>query len=388
MSDNNSNQHVAEMERLLNTMENEVSELYAQQDQMLSMQALQLSAQERMERDANDIITKLNELGHKSKPQCINQLIKQHDITDITAITSVIKIDNKHIAISAEHGSIYVYTINIDTNSSSLQFIHKNAHDNNINCMLLWSSRLITADEDGCINVWDIRSKKLVLYTSINNAHDDVINKMILLSNGNIATASNDNTVKIWNMNTTTPTMKHLLQHNESKAYAITETIQSKLLTVSYNGVIAVYAVANLQEQPSLLKDDKLKNVCTTCNNGLLALANDNVAVIVVLREKKGILIINVKKPATVVSYVNANDYSFNSEMCLVNWNEQSLMCVGNGWLCHLASSSHGKFHKFHTNKEYKGNAVVCIEQSKHNYIVIPNSNNKGFTIYKAIYDS
>lgn len=153
MSDNNSNQHVAEVERLLNTMENEVSELYAQQDQMLSMQALQLSAQEKMERDANDIITKLNELGHKSKPQCINQLIKQHDITDITAITSVIKIDDKHIAISAEHGSIYVYTINIDTNSSSLQFIHKNAHDNNINCMLLWSSRLITADEDGCINV-------------------------------------------------------------------------------------------------------------------------------------------------------------------------------------------------------------------------------------------
>ena len=386
MSDNDI-QHISEINYLLNVIENDVSEMYAQQDQMLSMQSLQLTAQEKMEKDANDIITKLNELGYKPKPQCINQLIKQHEITDIAFITCMLKIDNKHIAISAEHGSIYLYTINIDNNSSSLQFIHKNAHDSNVHCMLLWNSRLITACEQGCINIWDIRSKKLVLYTSINKAHNDIINKVILLSNGNLATASNDNSVKIWNMSTATPTMKHLLQHNESKAYAIVETTQSKLITVSYNGVIAVYAISNLQEQPSLLKDDKLKGVYTMCNNGLLALSNDNVAVITVLKEKKGIMIINVKKPATIVSFVSANDFSFVSEMCSTNWNEHSFICVSDGWLCHLSSSSHAKFHKFLTNKEFKGNAVVCIEQTKHNYVIIPN-NSKGFTVYKVMYDS
>ena len=386
MSDNNT-QLITEANSLLNALETDISEMFAQQDQMFSTQSLQLAAQEKMEKDAKDIIAKLNELGYKPKPQCINQLIKQHEHTDITSITCILKIDNKHIAISAEQGSVYLYTVNVDNNSSLLQFVHKNAHNSNIRSMLLWHSRLVTTCEQGRINMWDIRSKKLVLYASINKAHDDVINKVILLSNGYLATASNDSSVKIWNISTATPTMKHHLQNNESKAYAVAETTQSKLLAVSYDGVIAVYTISNLQEQPSLLKDDKFKNVYTTCNNGLLALPNDTIAVIATSQEKKGIIIINPKKPATIVSHVNTNDFAFVAEMCLTTWSGHSLVCVSDGWLCHLSSSTHAKFHVFHTNKEFKGTAVVCIEQNKHNYVVIPNSNNRGFIIYKVMYD-
>ena len=48
------------------------------------------------------------------------------------------------------------------------------------------------------IKIWKIEKQNLTLITSINNAHDDYLNKIIKLDNQEFSTCSRDGKIKFW----------------------------------------------------------------------------------------------------------------------------------------------------------------------------------------------
>ena len=64
-------------------------------------------------------------------------------------------------------------------------------------CMLN-ENILLTGDYNKIIKEWKIEGDNLILISQKEKAHNNYINYLIKLGNGHIASASDDNTIKIW----------------------------------------------------------------------------------------------------------------------------------------------------------------------------------------------
>ena len=63
---------------------------------------------------------------------------------------------------------------------------------------LLKRNILLTGDSQKVLRQWKIEEDNLTLISKRENAHDDLINVLLNLGDGHIASASNDKTIKIW----------------------------------------------------------------------------------------------------------------------------------------------------------------------------------------------
>ena len=57
---------------------------------------------------------------------------------------------------------------------------------------------LLTGDSRKIIRQWKIKDDNLILISKKEKAHDDLINDLLNLGNGHIASCSSDKTIKIW----------------------------------------------------------------------------------------------------------------------------------------------------------------------------------------------
>ena len=64
-------------------------------------------------------------------------------------------------------------------------------------CMLN-ENMLLTGDYSKIIRQWKIEEDNLILVSKKEKTHDDIINVLLNIGNGFIASGSNDKTIKIW----------------------------------------------------------------------------------------------------------------------------------------------------------------------------------------------
>ena len=57
---------------------------------------------------------------------------------------------------------------------------------------------ILTGDASNAIKQWKIEGDNLILVYKKEKAHDNIVNFLLNLGNGYIASASNDNSIKIW----------------------------------------------------------------------------------------------------------------------------------------------------------------------------------------------
>ena len=63
---------------------------------------------------------------------------------------------------------------------------------------ILNKNMILTGDQAKTIRQWKIEGDNLIMISKKENAHDEYINVLLNIGNGFIASASSDNSIKIW----------------------------------------------------------------------------------------------------------------------------------------------------------------------------------------------
>ena len=104
--------------------------------------------------------------------------------------------DNRLCACSSDH-SIKIFDIHTG-NDFNLKVDKQQAHSEEIRCIEEIQINILASGSKNDIKIWEIKDEQLLLIKSINNAHENYINKIIKLKNGEFASCSDDGTIKFW----------------------------------------------------------------------------------------------------------------------------------------------------------------------------------------------
>ena len=116
---------------------------------------------------------------------------------------SLIKVDNTRIAVGDDGGNISIFSFVNERKKWKKDIHKKEAHKNACVyslCNLINNRLLSSGGDDHFIKVWKLSNVDLTLIKGI-QAHNDIVYKVIPLSNKRFASCSEDKTVKIWKDN-------------------------------------------------------------------------------------------------------------------------------------------------------------------------------------------
>ena len=86
----------------------------------------------------------------------------------------------------------------INVNNYKLRIINVPEADCICGVCILNQNMLLTGDDKKIIRQWRIEGDNLILISKKEKAHDRAITDLLNLGNGNIASCSDDKTIKIW----------------------------------------------------------------------------------------------------------------------------------------------------------------------------------------------
>ena len=145
-----------------------------------------------------ELLTYLNDSkmfkAYKNELQTLDISFKKRiTFSESEGIISLIRINDEKIAASTNDAMIKIY----DINTMKIDAILK-GHSNAVAYLtLLDNKKLLSASDDLTMKIWNLYQKKYPCEYTI-SAHDSQIEKTIQLSKDRIASCSSDKTIKIW----------------------------------------------------------------------------------------------------------------------------------------------------------------------------------------------
>ncbi len=202
---------------------------------------------------------------NRSKEMYINPLVATLEGSE-DGITDFFTLNNDYLLSCDKNGIIIVWHTN------NFDIVNRlDMHNNNqINGIKLGDDFFISFDYGGVANIWSIDDFSHI--TKIE--HDDSINDIVILSNGNIVTVSNDQSIKIWNNETFDETFSYSKYDSvvigcierENNIITYTDSAQIVIFDKISYAVIEEYKYDN-----SLLNNEKsLSNIILTANGNYL----------------------------------------------------------------------------------------------------------------------
>lgn len=186
-----------------------------------------------------------------------NGLVKT--ITSIYDLKSIVVLNNGYIAYAYLH-YVEIYDIN-----SEKQIIEYYYHFDDVNCIFVLSNgNLATGSNDKNINIWNPISASTV---KILRGHTKSVLAVIELKNGNLVSGSLDSTIKIWNqlngavINTFT---------NPSYIWCLAELRNGYLAAGLNDGMIKIWKTDDGSEIMSLIGHTGTINSMGLLDNGFL----------------------------------------------------------------------------------------------------------------------
>jgi hypothetical protein len=255
---------------------------------------------------------------------------------------------------------------------------------------------IISTSEDHYINAWEIKEKKLDNLISIQR-HNDIVHKVIKLSNYRYASCSSDTYIKIWTnfsiediINTIAPKAnKKTIQEeasikNEGKVYSILQLSNKELLAASCEtspnkGRIVFWNLMSYTQLKTYKgMNTTIENVYAKIPSHMIELYNGNIAV----SNNNQIVIINTKQ--FEISQCITDELIIHSSSLFV-WDSQSFVYIYKGKCVQISSKNNKIISKIKLDKIDKDidgyYDVVLHENGK--YILITQENTNGAIVIK-----
>ena len=236
-------------------------------------------------------------------------------ITDHTAsVNSLLRLKDGRVASCSTDKTIRIYNPSNDYHCD--QVLQRHSKGIPSICELI-DGTIVSCSSDKSIMIGD--------YT-INNAHNDRINKVITLPNNRIASCSNDKTIKIWKSNKPyddTP-IKVLEGHSNYVTSLLYIKEKDIMISGSIDGTLLLWNMSSYQCNKTI------KGVYCCYTNALYQIDNDRV----IVGKKKGFYIVNIDK---CVVEKTIEDESLGFVYCFLKLRDNNtILCgCGSGQLCY-----------------------------------------------------
>jgi WD40 repeat protein len=160
-------------------------------------------------------------------------------------ITSLVNINNELFATGSKDKLIFIW----QTYDYNNYFIASKltVHEGGINSLLFYpiKSYLLSNSYDAGIIVWKQLNNNLTQQTQIEHAHSRQTNDLIELSNNYLVSASDDFTLKVWDLNKFSNVYN--LTGHLSDVYSIVELTQKRMASCSKDKSIIIWNTTNFQ---------------------------------------------------------------------------------------------------------------------------------------------
>ena len=166
---------------------------------------------------------KTNEKSLKKNNEISFKIFKEINYNDI--IYSIKKMNDNRIAIGGKSSILFILNKNFDIDlkinfsSNTIRFINE-----------LKNFNLLLAFENNSIKIITINSKKYSIIQDIQEAHKQLINFVIELSNKNLVTTCFDGSVKFWGLNTNNQYIKKFKIIEDTYVYNVLETKKNEIV--------------------------------------------------------------------------------------------------------------------------------------------------------------
>ena len=250
-----------------------------------------------------------------------NKQIKKDNVTLFKTITdhtdyvnSLLRLKDGRVASCSDDKTIRIYNPSNDYHCD--QVLQRHSTFISSICELI-DGTIVSCSNDKSIMIGD--------YT-INNAHNDRINKVITLPNNRIATCSDDQTIKIWKSNkpySDTP-IKVLEGHSDEVTSLLYIKERDIMISGSGDGTLLLWNISNYQ------CDKTIKGVYCCWTNALYQIDNDRV----IVGYKTAFFIVNIDKYVVEKTII---DESLGYVNCFLKLRDNNtILCgFGSGQLCY-----------------------------------------------------
>ena len=235
-------------------------------------------------------------------------------------VYSLILLQDGRLASCSGDKSINIYDMN---NNYNCDITIKGHTDRVTYISQLENNKLISCSWDKSLKIWTMNKSSYQLDYTIENAHNEIIWKVIPLTNNRIASCSNDKTIKIWNGNYPYNLIKIMEGHSDTTRSIIQLKDKNILISGSNDNTLRKWNLSTYQ------CDKIISNVSCYRSNSLLQIDNNRV----VVGYNKIITIVNIINDTIEYQIENNQLLSVESFMILRDGNilcgdSKGLICI------------------------------------------------------------
>ena len=313
--------------------------------------------------------------------QIIKSINPQIHLTHLHSkpILSLIQLKDKRIATGTKDGSIFILNP-LNQIPFTLNIISKtNIHKGSIRCLCESEEGHLISCAYKEIKIWSIFPENIIEITTI-EAHEDLISKVITLTNSRIASCSADCTIKIWKSNFPFSEI-HSFEIEDERVWSIIQLSNKETLISSscdYNRdshSISFWDISTYQ------KECTFEGLCTGSIHGLLELPGDKIAVS--SSDLKCLVVIDVSRYVVITKIYDYNLFCDDEYYCSLKMvNKYSFCVVHREYFCQVLCDDNYKIvFKSKKEKEFKGSGLIIVENENGKGVIVDNFEN-GLTMF------
>lgn len=292
------------------------------------------------------------------------------------SVSYILELIDNRIASGCMDGTISICSINLETKEWECNIPAYSLHEDTITSICQTNNTTcISSSDDKTIKIWTLTTTSITLITTLQE-HTHWVNDLILLTNNHFASCSEDSSVKIWN----------------TQNYKLITTLQEEgsiysILQLKSNGKLITncdypYYSLSFWNLNSNQKEIVFEGYYAYKHSHIIELPNGNIAV---STDTKGYVIVVINIVNYIVEkIIKLEGYIvWESSLCVINDKSFAYMYEGN--IVQICIDDNSVVYKENNIKGINGfHGIVSV--CNNNYFVVDN-NNKGYSIIQINYN-
>ena len=198
-------------------------------------------------------------------------IIKTIKIDQQKCFRCILHLYNNIISVGCNDGTVLYVNLQNETNRK-IVIIPEDDKDMDINHMVKLSiTEIAIASADGIIRIWNTASEKCVFELK---GHDAAVTQLLLLPDKSLLSASEDGDLKIWNISSKKLSMK--IEGHGNAIWGLINLCDGRIATSSYDNTIKIWDMTN--KTCMTLESEKQDNITSIrqLQNGSIITCNSN----------------------------------------------------------------------------------------------------------------